>query len=149
MDGHEQDSGGQAAVAERTEGSVNEPARATEAGRGHASRGAAGGEGDAAPRRVSATVGRTLLVFGPDQFDRARPGTVLLTHDSGLVDVNLELHGELDAYLCGGAPGMVANTAISVPVYEPLDDEQRADLIAAIKRGADVRPFWAEFPRRV
>ncbi len=149
MDEHEQDSGGQAAVAERTEGSVNEQTAATGEGSGGAALASEGGQGRTALERVRATVGRTLLVHGPDQFDRVRPGTVVLEHASGLVDVNLELHGELDAYLCGGAPGMVANTAISVPVYEPLDDEQRADLIAAIKRGADVRPFWAEFPRRV
>lgn len=141
MDEQEQGTGGQSSVAERTEGGVAEQAAAADAGVGESPR--------EALTRVSATVGRTLLIFGPDQFDRPRPGTVLLTHDSGNVDINLDLHGELDAYLCGGAPGMVANTALSVPVYEPLSDEQRAGLVAVIKRGGDVRPFWAEFPRRV
>ena len=110
---------------------------------------ATGSEGVASPQRVSATPGRTLLVYGPDQFSRARPGTVLLTQDDGTVDINLELHGELDGNLQGGVKGMAANTAIRVPVYAALDGVQREELIRAIESGADVRPFFAVFPPRV
>lgn len=141
--------GGGAAVAERGAGEGTEPAGAPTAPSGDSAAGTERREGGATPQRITATVGRTLLVFGPDQFERPRPGTVVLTHESGMVDVNLELHGELDGNLAGGVRGMAGITALHVPVYGPLSDAERFSLIAAIEQGGDVRPFWAEFPARV
>lgn len=132
---------------------TNEANRTQEAG---ADGGAANATVATQPRTASgptvarATPGRIVLVYGPDQYERPRPAIVLLERADRRVDVNIELHGELDGRLAaGGISGLAGTTLQLVPVFEYMTELQRNERIRLIGEGADIQPYWAEFPSRV
>lgn len=119
-------------------------------GTGAATAVAAEPKGAASPKGARATPGRVLHVYGPDQYERVRPGTVVLERDGNRADVNVEFHGELDAKLQGGGVrGLAGQTLMFVPVFEAMTEAQRNERIRQIAEGADIAAYWAEFPPRV
>lgn len=96
--------------------------------------------------------GRMLHVFSKhNEFDDRRPGVVVNHWPTGTANVNVFIDGANDgAFLkkCRERPD--GNTLASIPVFDPLTEEQRQAIRAAGPESwAGACEYWAEWPPRV